>query len=59
MRTWSFRRRNTKGVIIFFALDTRDLARSVTLESPLALKMALSSPIASVNCSGRIKFMRD
>lgn len=57
--TWSFRRRRTKGVIIFLARDTRSCARSVILESPFVLKTARSESIPSANCSGRMKFIKD
>ena len=57
--TWSFRRRSTKGVIIFLAREIRSCESNVTLVSPLTLNMARSEGIALANWSGKIKFRRD
>ena len=57
--TWSFRRRSTNGVIIFFARDTRCCASNVTFESPFVLKTARMDSISLENFSGMMKFIRD
>ena len=57
--TWSFFRRKTNGVIIFFALETRSCASILTLESPLTLKIKRRDAIASANCPGWMKFIKD